>query len=246
MKVFFRLMFGLGTIINCTAIIVAGILGILFGSHLKESMQDTLMKANGVAVIFIGIGGALSKMLVIHKGTIETTGTMMMIISLALGAVFGEMLDLDGRMTQFGKWLKIKTGNAKDKKFVDGFVTASLTVCIGAMAVVGSIEDGIHADHSILFAKAILDFVIILVMSTSLGKGCLFSFVPVGLFQGSITLLASAISPFITTTAMSALSFVGSILIFCVGLNLVFDTKIRVANLLPGLIIACICTIFPM
>lgn len=237
-------MFGLGTIINCSAIIIAGILGLLFGSHLKESMQDSLMKANGVAVLFIGIGGALSKMLIIKNGALETNGTMMMIISLALGAMLGELLDLDGRMVKFGKWLKIKTGNAKDKKFVEGFVTASLTVCIGAMAVVGAIEDGIHGNHSILFAKAILDFVIVLVMSASLGKGCLFSFVPVGIFQGMITLLASTISPFITTIAMSALSFVGSILIFCVGLNLVFDTKIRVANLLPGLIIACICTIF--
>ena len=104
------------------------------------------------------------------------------------GAVIGELLDLDGKMTHFGEWLKIKTGNAKDHKFVDGFVTASLTVCIGAMAVVGAIEDGVHGNHSILFAKAILDFVIILVMSATLGKGCLFAFVPVGLFQGTIPL----------------------------------------------------------
>lgn len=238
-------MFGLGTIINCSAIIIAGIAGMVFGNHLKESMQDTLMKVDGVAVIFIGIAGALSKMLVIKGGTIDTKGTMM-IISLSLGAIVGEMLDLDGKMIHFGEGLKIKTGNAKDKKFVDGFVTASLTVCIGAMAVVGSIEDGIHGNHSILFAKAILDFVIILVMSATLGKGCLFSFVPVGLFQGFITFLASFISPFITGLAMSALSFVGSILIFCVGINLVFNTKIRVANLLPALIIACICTVFSL
>lgn len=185
-------------------------------------------------------------MLVIKSGSIETTGTMMMIISLSFGAVIGELLDLDGKMTHFGEWLKIKTGNAKDHKFVDGFVTASLTVCIGAMAVVGAIEDGVHGNHSILFAKAILDFVIILVMSATLGKGCLFAFVPVGLFQGIITLLSSMISPYITASAMSALSFIGSILIFCVGVNLVFDTKIRVANLLPALIVACICTVFPL
>ena len=238
------MMFGLGTIINCSAII-AGIAGMVFGNHLKESMQNTLMKADGVAVIFIGIAGGLSKMLVIKSGSIETTGTMM-IISLSFGAVIGELLDLDGKMTHFGEWLKIKTGNAKDHKFVDGFVTASLTVCIGAMAVVGSIEDGVHGNHSILFAKAILDFVIILVMSATLGKGCLFAFVPVGLFQGIITLLSSMISPYITASAMSALSFIGSILIFCVGVNLVFDTKIRVANLLPALIVACICTVFPL
>lgn len=238
-------MFGLGTIINCSAIIIAGIAGMFFGNHLKESMQNTLMKADGVAVIFIGIAGGLSKMLVIKSGSIETTGTMM-IISLSFGAVIGELLDLDGKMTHFGEWLKIKTGNAKDHKFVDGFVTASLTVCIGAMAVVGAIEDGVHGNHSILFAKAILDFVIILVMSATFGKGCLFAFVPVGLFQGTITLLSSMISPYITASAMSALSFIGSILIFCVGVNLVFDTKIRVANLLPALIVACICTVFPL
>lgn len=239
------MMFGLGTIINCSAIIIAGIAGMFFGNHLKESMQNTLMKADGVAVIFIGIAGGLSKMLVIKSGSIETTGTMM-IISLSFGAVIGELLDLDGKMTHFGEWLKIKTGNAKDHKFVDGFVTASLTVCIGAMAVVGAIEDGVHGNYSILFAKAILDFVIILVMSATLGKGCLFAFVPVGLFQGIITLLSSMISPYITASAMSALSFIGSILIFCVGVNLVLDTKIRVANLLPALIVACICTVFPL
>ena len=220
-------MFGLGTIINCSAIIIAGIAGMFFGNHLKESMQNTLMKADGVAVIFIGIAGGLSKMLVIKSGSIETTGTMMMIISLSFGAVIGELLDLDGKMTHFGEWLKIKTG-------------------IGAMAVVGAIEDGVHGNHSILFAKAILDFVIILVMSATLGKGCLFAFVPVGLFQGIITLLSSMISPYITASAMSALSFIGSILIFCVGVNLVLDTKIRVANLLPALIVACICTVFPL
>ena len=239
------MMLGLGTFINCSAIIIAGIAGMVFGNHLKESMQNTLMKADGVAVIFIGIAGGLSKMLVIKSGSIETTGTMM-IISLSFGAVIGELLDLDGKMTHFGEWLKIKTGNAKKHNFVDGFVTASLTVCIGAMAVVGAIEDGVHGNHSILFAKAILDFVIILVMSATFGKGCLFAFVPVGLFQGIITLLSSMISPYITASAMSALSFVGSILIFCVGVNLVFDTKIRVANLLPALILASICTVFPL
>lgn len=239
------MMFGLGTIINCSAIIIAGIAGMFFGNHLKESMQNTLMKADGVAVIFIGIAGGLSKMLVIKSGSIETTGTMM-IISLSFGAVIGELLDLGGKMTHFGEWLKLKTGNAKDHKFVDGFVTASLTVCIGAKAVVGSIEDGVHGNHSILLAKAILYFVIILVMSATLGKGCLFAFVPVGLFQGIITLLSSMISPYITASAMSALSFIGSILIFCVGVNLVLDTKIRVANLLPALIVACICTVFAL
>jgi len=121
---------------------------------------------------------------------------------------------------------------------VDGFVTATMTVCIGAMAVIGSIEDGIYGDYSILLAKAILDLVIIMIMSASLGKGCIFSAVPVGLFQGCITLSAGFLAPVITDASMAYLSFVGSILIFCVGMNLLWEKTIKVTNLLPALVIA--------
>lgn len=223
---------GLGTIANCAAIAAAGILGVLFGNRIKKRMQDTLMEANAVAVIFLGIGGAMAKMLSCENGT------LMMIGSLAIGSIIGEIIDLEDKFVTFGEWLKVKTGNARDPKFVDAFVTASLTVCIGAMAVVGAIQDGIYGDHSTLFAKAILDFVIILVMSASMGKGCGFAAIPVGIFQGLMTVLSTLLIPVLTDTAMDNLSFVGSVLIFCVGINLLFDRKIRVANLLPSLVIA--------
>ncbi|MCI5944699.1 MAG: DUF554 domain-containing protein [Eubacterium sp.] len=190
------------------------------------------------AVLFIGIAGALEQIFEIHEKELVSQGTMMLTISLAVGAVIGECLRIDEKMERFGEWLKQKTGNAKDNGFVDGFVTASLTVCIGAMAIIGSIEDGVMANPSILIAKGILDFVIILVMTASMGKGCMFSAVPVGLFQVSVTILAGFLKPFITDGAMANLSLVGSVLIFCVGVNLVWDKKIRVANLLPGLVIA--------
>ena len=161
-----------------------------------------------------------------------------MIGSLAIGSIIGEIIDLEDKFVTFGEWLKVKTGNARDPKFVDAFVIASLTVCIGAMAVVGAIQDGIYGDHSTLFAKAILDFVIILVMSASMGKGCGFAAIPVGIFQGLMTVLSTLLIPVLTDTAMDNLSFVGSVLIFCVGINLLFDRKIRVANLLPSLVIA--------
>lgn len=164
----------------------------------------------------------------------------MMIFSMAIGSVLGELFDIDRRMKQFGEWLKRKTGNAKDARFVDGFVTASLTVCIGAMAIVGSIQDGIAGDHSTLFAKAILDMIIVMVFATTKGKGCIFSAIPVGILQGSVTLLARLISPYITDHAMENLSYVGSILIFCVGINLFFDKKIKVANMLPALVVAAV------
>jgi len=191
--------------------------------------------------LFIGIGGALQQMYILaENGRLETTGTMMMIASLAIGAVVGEWIDLENRIERFGEWLKKKSGNADDAGFVNAFVTASLTVCIGAMAIVGSIEDGAAGNHSILFAKAVLDLIIVMVMAASMGKGCIFSAVPVGLLQGSVTAIAVLIRPFITDQAMNNLSLVGSVLIFCVGVNLFWGKKIRVANLLPSLIVAVI------
>ena len=117
-------------------------------------------------------------------------------------------------------------------------MTASLTVCVGAMAVVGSIRDGIYGDYSILAAKAVLDLIIVLVMTASMGKGCIFSAVPVGIFQGILTLLAALVEPLMTEQALSNLSLTGSMLIFCVGVNLLWGKKIRVANLLPAIFVA--------
>ena len=230
---------GLGTIINVVFIILGGTAGVLFGSRLKENMRETLLLANAVAVLFIGISGALQQMFTAaENGTLQSSGTMMMIAALGIGAVVGELIDLEGKIEKFGEWLKRKTGNSGDAGFVGAFVTASLTVCIGAMAIVGSIEDGAVGNHSILFAKAVLDMVIIMVMAASLGKGCIFSAIPVGILQGTVTALALLIRPYITDAAMNNLSLVGSVLIFCVGVNLFWGKKIRVANLLPSLIVA--------
>ena len=233
-------MAGLGTLINALAIIAGGIIGMVFGKKIPERMQETLLKVNGTAVLFIGIGGAMSKMLTIKDGVVNTQGSMMMIGSLAIGTVAGELLDLDGWMHRFGVCLQKKTGNGSDSHFIEGFVSASLTVCIGAMAIVGAIADGIDGNHSVLFAKAVLDLIIVMVMSASLGKGCLFSFIPVVILQGSVTLLAKLIAPLITTAALDHISYVGSVLIFCVGVNLVFDSKIRVANILPAILVAAL------
>ena len=233
-------MAGLGTLINALAIIAGGIVGMVFGKKIPERMQETLLKVNGTEVLFIGIGGVMSKMLTIKDGVVNTKGSMMMIGSLAIGTVVGELLDLDGWMHRFGVCLQKKTGNGSDSHFIEGFVSASLTVCIGAMAIVGAIADGIDGNHSILFAKAVLDLIIVMVMSASLGKGCLFSFIPVVILQGSVTLLAKLIAPLITTAALNNISYVGSVLIFCVGVNLVFDSKIRVANILPAILVAAL------
>lgn len=233
-------MFGLGTIINTAAIILGGFSGHLFGKALKERHQTSLTSACGVSVLFIGIAGAMQGMLSIQEGVISSGQTMLVTICLAIGTLIGEIVNIEDAFERFGEWLKIKSGNAKDKDFVNAFVTASLTVCIGAMAIVGAIQDGIFGDWSLLATKAVLDFIIIMVMTCSLGKGCAFSSIPVFLFEGTITVFATFLRPLMTDLAMDYLSLIGSILIFCVGLNLVWGKKIRVANMLPSVVLAVV------
>ena len=237
---------GLGTIINIAGILLGGFLGLCFGKLLKERHQQTLIRVCGVSTLFIGIGGALEGMLTVSGNGIISGSGMLIVICLALGALIGELINIEDAFERFGQWLKLKTGNARDKLFVDGFVTASLTVCIGAMAIVGSIEDGISHDYSILATKAILDLIIIMVMTCSLGKGCIFSAIPVGILQGSVTLLSTFLQPLMTPAAQTNLSMIGSILIFCVGVNLVWDKRIRVANLLPAVVLAVAAVFLPI
>lgn len=239
-------MVGLGTILNTLAILVGGLCGAVFGRFLSDSAQDTLTKVCGVSTLFIAITGALEKMVTVEGSGIVTAGSMLVIGCLAIGAVIGEAMDIEGAFERFGQWLKVKSGNAKDQGFVNAFVTASLTVCIGAMAIVGSIEDGITGDYSILATKAVLDLIIITVMSCSLGKGAVFSAIPVAVFQGSITALAGLVKPVMTDGALANLSLVGNVLIFCVGINLVWGKKVKVANLLPAIVIAVIAAFLPV
>lgn len=233
-----------GAIINTAAIVAGGLCGHLFGKLLKDRHQETLTMACGVGTLFLSIAGAMNYML--HNDLLPGGGSMLIIACLALGGLIGEILNIENWFERFGEWLKKKTGNAKDRQFVNGFVTASLTVCIGAMAIMGSIQDGISGDWSTLGAKSILDLVIVMVMTCSMGKGCAFSAIPVLLWEGGLTLLATVIKPILTEAALGYLSLVGSILIFCVGVNLVWGKKIRVANLLPAVILAVIAAFLPL
>ena len=237
-------MFALGTIINTIAIILGGVFGLIFGSKLNEKQQDGLIKASGVSVLFIGIAGAMEKMLTIQELSIISSNSLLIVICLALGAFIGELLHIEEAFEKFGEWLKQKSGNQNENNFVYAFVNASFTVCIGAMAIVGAIQDGIYHDSSVLVTKSLLDFIIIMIMSCSTGKGAIFSAVPVFLLQGSMTVLASLLEPLMTDLALMYLSLIGSILIFCVGVNLVWGKKISVANLLPSLLVAVIASYF--
>lgn len=233
-------MIGLGTLINVACIIAGGVVGLLGGRFLIPRMQDTLMKATGLCIIFVGVAGTLEQMLTVQNGALASGGTAMMIVSFALGSAIGEAIDLDRRFEQLGIWLKQKTGSGDDAGFVNGFVNASLTVSIGAMAIVGSIQDGIAGDWSTLALKGALDAIIVCVMTASLGRGCIFSALPVAVIQGAITLLAQPIRPIMTAAALSSLSLVGSMLIFCVGINLIWKNTFKPANMLPAVVIAVI------
>ena len=236
---------GFGTIVNSAAILAGGLIGGLVGRFFLQEQQDALNKACGVSILFIAIAGAMEGMLRIEGGAVHSGKAMLVVLCLSIGTIIGELIGIERGFEHFGEWLKQKTGNARDKNFVNAFVTASLTVCVGAMAIVGAIQDGILNDASTLSIKAVLDLIIIAVMTSSMGKGAVFSAIPVFLFEGAITLLARLIAPVMTDLAISYLSLIGSVLIFFVGLNLIWDRKMRVANMLPAVVLAVIAAYLP-
>ena len=231
-------MFGFGTIINSAGIALGGVIGLFAGKMFKEHQRESLNKACGVSVIFIAIAGAMEGMLKISGSGISSGKSMLVVLCLALGTIIGELIGIEKGFERFGEWLKKKTGNGGDAGFVNAFVTASLTVSIGAMAIVGAIKDGLLGDYSTLAVKSVLDFIIIAVMTSSMGKGAIFSAIPVFVFEGGITLLARLVSPVMTQTAVAYLSLIGSVLIFCIGVNLVWGKKLNVANMLPSVLLA--------
>lgn len=238
-------MFGLGTIINVAAIITGGCIGLLLRGGLKEHYQNGIVRVMGLSTIFIGAAGALPGMLVIEDNAltgVPIEETLAMILSLAIGTLVGEWIDFDGRLENLGAWLKAKATKGDDSRFIEGFVTASLTVCIGAMAIVGSIQDGLLGDPSTLITKSILDFIIVIIFASTYGKGAIFSAIPVAVLQGGVTLCAGLLSPFFSPPVIANLSCLGSMLIFCVGCNLAFQAKFRVANMLPALVLGAIFT----
>lgn len=226
----------MGTIINALAVIAGGALGMIIKGGLPQRVSDLLMQALGLCTIFIGITGALSGMMKVEGGLLTTQGTMLLIASLGIGAVIGEFMDIEGRMEHLANRIK-RMVHSEDNRFVEGFVSNALVICVGAMAVVGALQDGLTKDASMLITKAILDGIISMVFASALGIGVLFAAIPLAIYQGSITLLASVVAPLFDTVLIANLSFVGSVLIFGVGINLLFGKQIRIGNLLPALLV---------
>jgi uncharacterized membrane protein YqgA involved in biofilm formation len=219
------------------AILLGGGIGLIFRGGLKERFREVMMQACGLATMFIGMAGAFEMIFTVEEGALSSGHTMLIVLSLVIGGLVGELINIEKGLDSLGERLKKAVRAGGDNKFVEGFVTASLVVCVGAMAICGPLEEGLTGNSRTLFIKAILDLVIVAVFVSVYGVGALFSALSVGVFQGLITLFAGWIAPFMSDQLISCLSGVGSVLIFAVGLNLLFPKKIRVGNLLPALLV---------
>ena len=217
----------IGTIINAAAIIAGSLLGLLLRRAMKESVSNVVMQGIALSVMLIGVTGA-----------IKTENTLLVILSMVIGGVIGALIDIDRRMNELGAWAQKKlTHGEEGNTFAEGFVTASLVFCVGAMAVVGALDSGIRGDHSTLIAKSLLDGITSMVLASSLGIGVMLSAVPILVYQGGIALLGNLIAPLLSDTVVTEMSAVGGLLILGIGINMLVGQKIKVANLLPAILI---------
>ncbi|MDO4269861.1 MAG: DUF554 domain-containing protein [Eubacteriales bacterium] len=228
-------MIGLGTIVNVGTVLAGTTVGLLLKNGLPKRFERTISQALGLCTFFIGIGGAVSGLVSIQGGALATQHTMLLVLCMMLGALVGEALDIEQRLDDFGTWCQARFAGGADGKFVEGFVASSLLFCVGAMAIVGALQDGLNGDPSILVAKAVLDGVAAIVFAATLGKGVYLSVATLFVYQGGMTLLARFIRPWLSDALISQMSCIGSVLIFAIGFNLMFDKKVKVGNLLPAM-----------
>lgn len=215
-----------GTLVNGIAIAVGGLLGLFLQQSLFKRVSERLMMAIGLVVFVIGL-----------QGVIAYPDLLILILSIAIGAYLGEVWDLDGWMNRFGKAAETQFAKGSDGRFATGLVSASLLFAVGAMAIVGSLESGLRGEETTLYVKSLLDFIAAIVFASTFGVGVIFSAIPVMVYQGSITLLAVFIAPYLTPQIIADLTAVGSLCIMALGTNMIGATKFKVANLLPALIL---------
>ena len=228
-----------GTIINSVVILAAGFLGCVIKKAIPEKIEKPIMDMIGVSVFLIALLGFFSTALTIVDGAIKSNGEIMMLVCLAFGVAIGELLCIEDKLNAFGKKVEEKAGV---DGFAKGFVTASLLFCVGAMAIFGSLKDGISGDSSVLIVKSMIDAITAFILSTSLGIGVAFSGISVFIYQGSIAMLATFIQPFVTDAMMMNICTVGYAIVMVIGTNMMGLTKIKLANTLPAMVLAIIYT----
>lgn len=230
-------MIGLGTIVNFVAILVGGACGFILKKGIPERFKTTIMQAIGLSVMIIGVSGALQGIYSItSEGKLDRNYITGMILSLVGGSILGEILNIEEGLDKLGAWFQKRFAKS-ESNFAKGFVMASLVYCVGAMAIVGSLEDGLYGKVDILFAKSMLDGISAIIFSATLGLGVLFSALPVLVYQGAITLLAGLLKPLLTDVVVSQMSLVGSVLILAIGFNMMEFKKFKVGNMLPSIFV---------
>ncbi|HKL76173.1 MAG TPA: DUF554 domain-containing protein [Halanaerobiales bacterium] len=220
----------IGTIVNTAAIIAGGFLGNFLKGKFSSRIQETVMQGISLAVMLIGLKMAFS--------LDKNNGTILIIFSLVIGGIIGEVINIEKKLNNVGDWLREKVGD--DEFFVQGFVQTSLIYCVGAMAIMGAIQDGLNSDPSLLYTKSLLDGTSSIAFAATYGIGVVFSAIPVFIYQGSITLLASYAQQILNDSMIMGMTATGGLLIFAIGLNIIKVAKIKVGNLLPSLLVAII------
>ncbi len=222
-----------GTLVNTLAAVVGGLLGSLLKKGIPERFADLVQKGLALCVLYIGI-----------KGSLVGTNTLVTILSLVLGAILGELLNIDGGIERLGAWAQSKLSRKGTSRLGEGFVTASLLFCVGSMAVVGSLQSGLTGSHETIFTKSLLDFVSAIILASSLGLGVCLSGAFVLVYQGAIVLLARWAAPILSDGTVAEMSCAGSLLIIALGLNMLGVTKLKVANLLPAMFLPIVLCLF--
>ena len=225
----------LGTIVNAIAVILGGLVGLLFKKGLPKKLTDAVMTGIALCTIYIGIGGCL-----------EGKNPLITVIAIAVGAVIGTALDLDGRLLMLGETVekKFKKAGGEKVSLAEGFISSSLLFCVGAMAIMGSLQSGLAGNHQTLYTKSVMDFISSIVFASSLGVGVLFSSAAVFVYQGVITLAAGFLAPLLETTTVAEMTCVGSLLLIALGLNLLGITKIKIMNYIPAIFLPIILCLF--
>ena len=225
-----------GVLVNVLTVIVGSTVGLLLKKQIPEKLTNAVMTAIGLCTVAIGV-----------TGVIKGQNQLVMIISLVLGTIIGTLIDIDGKLTKIGDKLQKKKGGNEKSTFSQGFVTASLLFCVGAMTIVGSMNAGISGDNQMLYTKSVLDLISSTMLGASLGIGVLFSSAFVLVFQGGLVAFSMALGSFLNDFAVAELICAGSVMIIALGLNLIGITKIKVANLLPGLVLVpVVCKVFEL
>lgn len=223
-----------GTLVNCAAVIAGGAIGLIFKKGIKEDFAESINKSLGIAVLIIGLNGVIANMFSSDNGKLASSGELMLVVFLVVGTFIGELLRLEDRFKKFSDGIEKKFGKGG---FSSGFINGTLIFCVGAMTIIGSLNDGLTGDSSVLFVKSALDFVSSIILGATLGFGVIFSAIPILLYQGGITLLAGALSGVLQGELLEQICFVGYAIIIAIGFNFILEKKFRTLNMVPAILL---------